>query len=334
MNRNDLINKLFQKEEFLSLKNPHYKKITDALFDWMIECDQIGKDQTSKLLKNEKTSANIICKQDMIIAGMEEVGYFLKRYANISFSKKANDGDPVKKGQLIGVIMGDNKTIFAVERTILNILQRMSGIATQTRFFADKLKPVRVAATRKTPWMLIDKKAVAVGGGLTHRLDLADGILIKDNHLESIAADFKLKTEAEAVSKALSLVLGELNKTTIEIEVNTEAGANAAIETFVNFKLPVIARSPEATEAIPSKSKKSISEPDNNYLIIMFDNWSPKTVKGFLDKNKKPDSILFEASGNINGNNLDEWAGSEADVVSSGALTHSTRAADISLEVK
>jgi nicotinate-nucleotide pyrophosphorylase (carboxylating) len=312
MNKNQLVLKLFQKDHLLKMTNPPYKKIVDSLFNWLINCDHTDDDQTSKLVSNKTVEATIRSHQDIIIAGIEEIECFLKKYPKISFQKKVTDGKKIKAGDEIAILSGDSKLLLSLERTILNVLQRMSGIATQTNKFAKILDPVYIAATRKTPWMLLDKKAVAVGGGLTHRLDLSDGILIKDNHLQILKNEYKLINEEQAVIQALKIIAPTLLNTTIEIEVNTKEGANAALQAF---------------------SKMS----SRNYGIIMLDNWKTKEVKNFIkETQKKPeyDSILLEASGNINENNLQDWAKSYADVISSGALTHSTKAADISLEIK
>lgn len=313
-----LIKKHFQKDHLLRMDNHRYQKTVVALFDWLISTDRTENDLTAKLLNKNNAPASIHTKQDIVVAGMDEVEYLLKKYPEISFQKKVIDGGNVKKGEEIAIISGENKTILSLERTILNILQRMSGIATQTQKFAKLLYPVLVAATRKTPWMLLDKKAVAVGGGLTHRLDLSDGILIKDNHLQIIKNEYKLNTEAQAVTRALEMIK-QFNNSFIEIEVITKESAYAAIKTYSS----VIARSTMimGDEAL-----------NTNSLAIMLDNWNTKDVKNFI-KEVDASSIIFEASGNINESNLKEWAQTGVDIISSGALTHSAKAADLSLSI-
>ncbi len=310
MNKNDLTRKIYQKAHLLSTANPEYRELIDTFFNWSIKSDHIENDISGNLLKNKKVKANILCKQDLTAGGIEEIEYFLKKYPKLTFHKKARDGDKLKKGEIIGTIAGDNKLILSLERTLLNIMQRMSGIATQTSIFAGKLSPVFVAATRKTPLGMLDKKAVADGGGLTHRLNLMDGILIKDNHLKSISEEYGLRTEAKAVEKLLEGVLRKFQKTAVEIEVDTKEGAIAAMETYVRVK-------------------------NTNNLVILLDNWTPADTKKFIKetgKNPAYDSIIFEASGNINEDNMRDWAGTGVNVISSGALTHSIKAADISLD--
>ncbi len=334
MNKNTLIQKHFQKKHLLKMDNPQYQKKVDTLFNWLLTSDHAENDITAKFLDNKSVLANIRTKQDIIVAGIEETEYFLKKYPEISFQKKVNDGEQLKTGEEIALISGMSRTILSLERTTLNILQRMSGIATQTQKFARILSPIHIAATRKTPWMLLDKKAVAVAGGLTHRLNLSDGILIKDNHLQIIKNQHKLNSETEAVTLALKMIFGlnsnnltikQLNNSFIEIEVNSKEGARAAIKTFVD--LNVIARRSSQT------TNEAIS---TNHLTIMLDNWSPKDAQNFMQEinaNPNATSIIFEASGNINEDNLQDWAATGVDIISSGSLTHSTKAADLSLTI-
>lgn len=312
MNKNTLIQKHFQKDYLLNISSPQYQKTIDTLFNWLLICDRVGNDITVKFLNNKPTQASIQTKQDIIIAGIEEVEYFLKKYPEISFQKKVNDGEQIKIGDEIAILSGNNRTILSLERTVLNVLQRMSGIATQTKKFAQILNPAHIAATRKTPWMHLDKKAVAIGGGLTHRLDLSDGILIKDNHLQILKNENNLKNEEEAVTYALKIILPQITNESIEIEVNTKEGANAAIKTFANMSVK------------------------NNSLTIMLDNWDIKDAQYFIKEttaNPYASSIIFEASGNINESNLKNWARTGVDIISSGALTHSVKAADLSLSI-
>lgn len=312
MDKNILVQKLFQKDSLLKMTNPQYKKAVDRLFQWMIDCDNFGNDRTSEVIKNVHISAVIRTNEDIAAAGIEEISSFLEKFPNILFENKAEDGKQVKKGEEMAIISGESRIILSLERTILNILQRMSGIATMTANYVKILKPVRIAATRKTPWMLLDKKAVAAGGGLTHRLDLSDSILIKDNHLQIIKNEFKLTDEKQIVSKVLNEILSKIKDVPVEIEVNTREGAEAALQSFLAVK-------------------------DIKYGIIMLDNWKISDAELFMTqvrKNNDFEKILFEASGNISENNIKDWAKTGVDVVSSGALTHSAKAADLSLEIQ
>ncbi|MBU4016936.1 hypothetical protein KKF69_05690 [Patescibacteria group bacterium] len=323
MNKNTLIKKYFQKSHLLKIENPQYQKTVETLFNWLLTSDHAENDITAKFLDNKTIKATIKTKQDIIAAGIEEIEYLLKKYPEISFQKKVTDGEKIKKGDEIAIISGDNRTILSLERTILNILQRMSGIATQTQKLTKLLYPVHIAPTRKTPWMLLDKKAVAAGGGLTHRLNLSDGILIKDNHLQILKNENNLKNEEQTVTHALKMILPQITNTSIEIEVTTKEGANSAIKTFFHSHC----HSREGGNPLNS---------NNTSLTIMLDNWTAKDVRNFIKEvntNPYASSIIFEASGNINESNLKHWAQTGVDIISSGALTHSAKAADLSLSI-
>ena len=179
------------------------------------------------------------------------------------------------------------------------MLQRMCGIATETATIIEKIehdKP-QIAATRKTLWGLLDKKAVAVGGGLTHRLNLSDGILVKDNHLLALSAK-------EIIQKVL-----QTNQTTlIEIEVETEDHLRELVEEF---------------------SKKD----SPHALAILLDNFTPHEVKKVLERIPSHPRIMYEASGGITPENIGDWTQTGVDVLSLGALTHSSKAANLSLDL-
>lgn len=157
--------------------------------------------------------------------------------------------------------------------------------------------------------MALDKKAVAVGGGLTHRLSLADGILIKDNHLSLLRKKFGLKDDVLAIKKALQLILSQAQNQLIEVEVKTESEALETVDTF-----------------------KKINK--NNYLALMFDNFSPTPVQSIISDltNSYDFPIIFEASGGITKENIRQWTKTGVDLISVGQLTHSPHAVNLSLE--
>jgi nicotinate-nucleotide pyrophosphorylase (carboxylating) len=313
MNKTDLTLQFFQRSHLLRMTEDVYQTVVFALFDWLLSADGVARDRTGNLFPEKKVTATIISKQDTVIAGLEEVAFFVKEKTDLGFEEKVADGDFIKKGTVISLITGNSREVLSLERTILNMLQRMSGIATETQKLVRIINSpeTRIAATRKTPWGLLDKKAVAVGGGLTHRLSLADGVLIKDNHLEIIKSEFGITNESDAVKKALELVLSHMKKTLIEIEINTAEGAVAAIRTYHRL-------------------------PSTNALAVMFDNWEPEKVGEFIKKmtaQQDTSNILFEASGNISEENIPDWGTTGVQVISLGALTHSPKAADLSLEI-
>jgi nicotinate-nucleotide pyrophosphorylase (carboxylating) len=197
-------------------------------------------------------------------------------------------------------ISGDGQTILSGERTMLNLLSRMSGIATKTRMLIEKLEKVnaktKIAATRKSaPGLLyFDKKAVIIGGGDSHRSHLDDMILIKDNHLAIIG------TVEEAVKRAK---------------------ANASFTKKIEIEVTNIEDALKAAKAGAD--------------IIMLDNFSPKQAKDAGEALGKAGfgKVLLEVSGGITGENLLDYASAQVDIISLGELTHSVKALDISLEI-
>jgi nicotinate-nucleotide pyrophosphorylase (carboxylating) len=243
--------------------------------------------------------AVVLAKEAGVVAGIEENVIFAESLG-LNVEAEVVDGEEIKSGTVIMKISGNARTILSAERTMLNLLSRMSGIATKTRKLTEKLRKAnlkaKVAATRKTaPGLLyFDKKAVVVGGGDPHRLRLDDMILIKDNHV-AIAGSVE-----NAVKKAKA---AKCNKK-IETEVtNTEDAVKAA--------------------AVGAD-------------IVMLDNFSPEQVREAVAALKKAGffgKVLLEVSGGITEQNLLDYASAQVDIVSMGALTHSVKALDISLEV-
>lgn len=249
---------------------------------------------------NLNVLAEVIAKENGIVAGVEEA-IILSESLGLIAKPLVKDGETASKGQIIMTFSGNARTILSSERTTLNLLSRMSGIATKTRNLCKKLEKAnlntRIAATRKTaPGLLyFDKKAVSMGGGDPHRLHLDDMVLIKDNHL---AMAGNLETVIERAKQKVSF------SKKIEVEVTKIADALKAAEAGAD--------------------------------IIMLDNFSPIQIKKTIEalkKNGVSEKILTEASGKITEENLLEYAHTGVNVISLGELTHSAKALDISLEI-
>jgi nicotinate-nucleotide pyrophosphorylase (carboxylating) len=247
-----------------------------------------------------KVQADVIAKEAGIVAGIEEATVLAESFG-LTVKTKVSDGAEVKNKQVLMQICGDAQTLLTVERTLLNLLSRMSGIATATNKLAQQLKKAKskakIAATRKSaPGLLFfDKKAVIIGNGDPHRLHLDDMVLIKDNHIAIAGSAF------EAVKRAKAKV--SFTKK-IEIEVTNVADALAVAKAGAD--------------------------------IVMLDNFSPKQVKEAVEQLKKAGlygKVLLEVSGGINSENLLDYAQAEVDIISMGAITHSVKAFDVSLEV-
>ena len=237
---------------------------------------------------------DLICKQDGVIAGLDvfkRVFQLLDEQTEVTFCCK--DGDAVKKGERIGLVRGDIRVLLSGERTALNYLQRMSGIATYTRGIADLLKgtKTKLLDTRKTtPNMRIfEKYAVKVGGGYNHRYNLSDGILLKDNHIGA-AGGVK---EAVAMAKEYAPFVRK-----IEIEVENLEMLKEALEAGAD--------------------------------IIMLDNMSVEDMKTAVAL--CAGKAETECSGNVTRENVEKLVNIGVDYISSGALTHSSPILDLSLK--
>lgn len=250
---------------------------------------------TNAVMPEDKNGrADLICKQDGIICGL---GIFERTFKlldeNSHFETEVKDGDFVKKGQVIGVIYGDIKALLSGERTGLNYLQRMSGIATITKEYADSLKGYKTILldTRKTtPNMRpFEKYAVTVGGGKNHRYNLSDGVLLKDNHIGAAGSITKAITMAKAYAPFVRK---------IEIETETLEQVQEAVDAGAD--------------------------------IIMLDNMDNETMKKAVEL--IDGRAETECSGNVTKERLKEIAEIGIDFVSCGALTHSAPIMDISLK--
>ena len=311
LDRQKLIEIAYQKGNQLNLNNQNYLDWLNSFFIQEYKDDVGAGDITSKavLTKNEPRTAFLIAKASGVIAGLEEVNWFLQKHClDVKLHKK--DGQTVLKGEIILEIQGKQKDILATERIALNVLQRMSGVATETKRLTDSLKDysTKVAATRKTLLRYLDKKAVFLGGGLTHRFGLWDSILIKDNHLETLKSA-GIQDYIEAALDNASAFADKVGF--IEIEATTHEEALRAARKFEALRL-----------------KKP--------CIIMLDNFVAAAIERTLEALREAalyETVLLEASGEITPENVREYAGTGIDVVSLGYLTHSARVLDMSLEM-
>ncbi|MBS3097184.1 carboxylating nicotinate-nucleotide diphosphorylase [Candidatus Woesearchaeota archaeon] len=314
MDRKKLLEKAFQRGNLLTVKNKLYKSWIDKfIIDEMKGDIGLKGDITSNnILKNGKNiKAVIYSRSNGILAGMEEVSLLLKEF-KIRIKQLKKDGSKIKKGSKLILLEGNGKNILKLERAILDVLSRMSGIATLTNSLLKKIKnKVPIASTRKIEWRYLDKKAVYVGGGLTHRLALWESILIKDNHLAALRRE-KVK---DVVGTALERAWKNKKKSIfIETETANEKQAIRAAEKFRELKI------------------KSNDMP----CLVMLDNMNPKKIKRIVKKLKAKklfNYVLIEASGGINPINIKEYAKTGVDVLSLGYLTTSLHSLNIKLKV-
>ncbi|CCC80968.1 carboxylating nicotinate-nucleotide diphosphorylase [Thermoproteus tenax] len=256
-------------------------------------------DLTSAIVPNEEGEACLKTKEDCVLAGVEEVVELLK-LLGLGYRVVKGDGETAKAGECFLYIRGPKPDLLKVERVVLNLLMRASGIATATRRILEAARAanprVKVAATRKTTPFLryIEKKAVAIGGGDPHRFSLSDAVLIKDNHIKAVGG---LERALELARKTAPFTAK------IEVEVENVADAIKAAELGAD--------------------------------IIMLDNMRPEEVAEVdrrLRERGLRERVVLEASGGIREDNAADYA-KYVDVISVGALTHSVKAVDMSMEL-
>lgn len=277
------------------------KQVSDLIKLALLEDVRSGDITTDAIYSgNEFASAEFVAKQDGILAGLEIVAEVAALVdTRIMISPLLHDGSRVSPGDIIAQISGPANSLLTAERTMLNFLQRMSGIASRVREFADAVKHTSavILDTRKTlpGHRITDKMAVVTGGGQNHRFGLYDRYLIKENHI----------TVAGGISKAISACITHRTRhnssAEIEIEVNT-------LE-----QLREVLQYPEVT-------------------YIMLDNMSPEMMRKAVSVNNGLKKL--EASGNVGLYNVAEIAETGVDFISIGSVTHSVSALDISLMFK
>lgn len=259
--------------------------------------EDIGNGDITSILtipENYKVKAHIIAKERFILAGMpfvREVFNAIDREIKINVFHE--EGAFLESGDIIAEVSGKAREILAAERIALNILQRISGIASLTNTYVNKVKelPVKIADTRKTiPGIrFMEKYGVKIGGGINHRFGLDDGILIKDNHIKIIGT----------IKKAIELAKRSHHLLKIEVEVKNLREFNEALESGAD--------------------------------VIMLDNMSLEDIREAVRLAKG--KVLLEASGNVNLENVISIAETGVDIISIGSLTHSARAVDISMKI-
>ncbi len=278
------------------------KKILEEKLRKLVEEDVGHGDVTTLAVVGKGTlvEAEIMAKEKGMIAGVEEAKILAESFG-LETKQLVTDGRKVQGETAVLQIHGDAATVLSIERTLLNLLSRMSGIATATYLLVERIHKAgyktRVAATRKiAPGLAyFDKKAVMIGGGDTHRSGLDDMILIKDNHI--------------AIAGGL-------------VEVMKNVRRNISFSKKIEVEV--------------TRIEDALVAAQNGVDIIMLDNFTPekasKAVR-LLEEKQLRDRVLVEASGGVNKENVLQYAATGVDVVSVGEITHSPKAIDLSLEI-
>ena len=270
---------------------------TKHLIDTALQEDIGSGDITTENLVDETLAGSgiIVAKEPMVIAGLDIARTVFRRLdSNIAFTSDFSDGDNIKTGATVLAMQGRLRPLLMGERTALNFLQHLSGIATTVRSYVKQVehKNVRLVDTRKTTpcWRVLEKYAVRVGGAYNHRMGLYDGVLIKDNHIAACGG----------IAQAIHTVRDRISHLVkIEVEVVDIQGAEEAITAGAD--------------------------------VIMLDNMdTDQTRQAVKVINSR---AIVEVSGNVTKNNLTALADTGVDVISVGALTHSAGSVDLSMRI-
>jgi len=266
------------------------------LIDLALQEDLGRGDVTTEVVGESGDGGGVIlCREPMVVCGLPVADWVIQAAGEeVEFEPLAEEGQRLEEGETLAVLEGAVDGILRVERTMLNFLMRMSGVATLTRMYVEALAgtDARVTDTRKTlpGWRGLDKYSVRAGGGFNHRQDLGSGILIKDNHLVACGSI------TAAVERARALGPHPLR---VEVEVESLEGAQEAAAAGAE--------------------------------VLLLDNMTPEQVRQVVDTLEV--EVLLEVSGGINLTNVRQYAEAGAHVISVGALTHSARAVDLSLDL-
>jgi len=261
-----------------------------------IDEDSGYNDISSSIVPDCKVQAEVIAREDGVVAGLAEATQVFE-YFDVLSTTDLTEGSSIKENDVLFILDGGARSILRAERLALNFLGRMSGIATDTRKYVELARSVRIACTRKTTpgFRKFEKKAVIAGGGDPHRFNLSDAVMIKDNHITVLGLEKAVKTAKIMASFTQK----------IEVEVETVDDAVLAAGMGVD--------------------------------IIMFDNMTVDNIEESINaitKKRLREGIILEASGGISLENIAEYASCGVDVISIGALTHSSRWLDISMRIK
>ena len=310
MDRLKRVYEVYQQGQSLNFENPEYRRqVGDFITTALREDVGLGDITTQTVIPPDlEMKAVIGCKEDGVFCGEQELK-FVYESKGITTNFLVHDGQKIKKGQRLVELSGLVQILLTLERTGLNIARRMSGIATTTSKYVSLLQGSgsMIAATRKVlTCELMEKRAVFVGGGLTHRIGLDKHIMVKDCHLD-ILRRFQ-------GSEAIQSVIQSCESTNVPVEIeveNLEDGFLVA-ESFANSDY----------EGIP---------------IIMLDNMKPEQMMFFVQKlrdNHLYDKILLEASGGVNLNNLAEYGACGVDVISTSGITEGAFSLDLNQKIE
>ena len=296
--------------ELWTMEQGPSRKLIASMDRWVSAI--IGDDGIEMPLSNQSTptEAKIFARADGVIVGCAVVDYMLQVWApSIHITWHAGDGKKVTSGDDIATLAGDSQDILMIERAILNILGQLSGIATETKRWS-ALAPKQIACTRKTVWGMLDKWAVHLGGGLTHRLSKEDAVMIKENDLAIMTP------EHDSQEKRLAAFLQsvDLSQTGAFLEVEVRSSKEAMIAAMI--------------------WAQRRAGGDEDRLVIMLDNIPPnecKSISQQMEDQGIREHVILEASGGIQFKDLKSWHECGLDVVSTSAINRGVSPLDLSM---
>ncbi len=289
------------------------KIFTDSMDRWIdaMVADEHGGGSSS----NEPIIGTVSAKKGGVLAGCCVVDRLAIRHFNAcSLKWNSKEGRKLEKGDLVLTIRGPAHEVLRIERILLNILGRLSGIATNTADWVSESGGIEVACTRKTEWGLLDKWAVHVGGGMTHRLDRSDAVMIKENDLPAISPE--IENEQEAIVSVINQINMDLNAHFCVIEVRNYVQAKAAVSAW---------------------AENQVERKGTERIVLLLDNMGPggcSDVHRKLNEEGLRSWCILEGSGGVVRNELGEWVESGVDIVSTSALNRGVPPLDLSMRAR
>ena len=264
---------------------------------------------------NNFVKAKLISKQKGVICGQIVINRMLDKHApNCSYDWKVNEGELVKEREHILQISGFSSEILKVERVMLNLLGRLSGISTTTSEWVSDSNDLQLACTRKTEWGILDKWAVHIGGGLTHRLFRSDALMLKEN-------DFASAIESgEDQNDSIKKLISEID-----------------LEKYSKFTVIEVQNINEAILAAQTWSEKQRENSTTDSVVLLLDNMGPMNARTVVTELQKLDLrkwCILEGSGGITKDSISEWSSSGVDLISTSAMNRGVKPLDISLIIE
>jgi len=264
---------------------------------------------------NNFVRGKLIAKEKGVICGQIVVNRMLEKHApNCSYDWKVSEGELVKEREHILQISGASSEILKVERVMLNLLGRLSGISTTTSEWVSDSNDLQLACTRKTEWGILDKWAVHIGGGLTHRLFRSDALMLKENDFASAIESGE--SQNDSIKKLISEIDLEKNSKFTVIEVQNINEAILAAQTW---------------------SEKQRENSTTDSVVLLLDNMGPMNARIVVTELEKLDLrkwCILEGSGGITKDSISEWSSSGVDLISTSAMNRGVKPLDISLIIE